>query len=127
MILTQQSTPAPAQNLPAGDDVMITGPMGDCVSVIVLWGLVGQAYQHVRGYHGSGGFLSINLNSLFNGVPNNAATRIIGCFSPQALSSNDRNRFTTYCQSNFPAAQCIVATGGCNFRVERNGDWAVQQ
>ncbi|MEV3978574.1 hypothetical protein ACFYUV_26460 [Nonomuraea sp. NPDC003560] len=127
MILTQQSTPAPAEDLPANQNVMITGPMGDCVSVVVLWNQVAGAYQNVRGYHGSGGFQAINLPSLFAGVPNVAGTRIIGFFTVQSASSNDRQRFRDYCAQNFPNAQAVVAEGGGNYRVDRTGAWAVQQ
>ncbi|MEU7852374.1 hypothetical protein [Nonomuraea sp. NPDC049141] len=127
MNLTQQSTPAPAQTLPAGDNEVITGAMGDCVSVIVLWNQVGPNYQNVRGYHGSGGFQAIDFPSLFNAVPNAAGTRIIGCFSPQSLSSNDLQRYTDYCTTNFPNAQSVVAQGGGNYRVVRTGAWQLWQ
>jgi hypothetical protein len=127
MILSQRSSPDPAEDLPAGDNTMITGYMGDCVSVIVLWGLVGGVYQNVRGYHGSGGFEAIDLPSLFGGVPNNAGTRIIGCFTAQSLSSNDLQRFTNHCTANYPLAQMVVARGGGNYRVNRTGAWAIQQ
>ena len=128
MQLTQQSTPAPAQNLPAGDNMVITGHMGDCVSAIVLWNQDGNGrYQNVRGYHGAGGFQAINLPSLFNGVPNAAGTRIIGFFTPQALSSNDLQRFEDYCTAHFPNTGWIVAQGGTNYRVDRTGAWVVQQ
>jgi hypothetical protein len=125
MILRQQTKPSPAQDLPTNDNRMVTGQMGDCVSVIVLWSLAGGSYPNVRGYHGSGGFDSIDLPSLFHGVPDNANTRIIGCFSPLALASNDRARFTAHCAASFPLAQCVVATGGSNFEVDRAGNWAV--
>ncbi|GII93410.1 hypothetical protein [Sinosporangium siamense] len=128
MQLTQQSTPAPAQNLPAGDNTMVTGPMGDCVSVVVLWNPDGNGqYQNVRGYHGSGGFQAINLNSLFNAVPNVAATRVIGFFTTQSSSSNDRQRFQDYCAANIANAVRTIAQGGGNYRVDRNGVWAIQQ
>ncbi|SDG47458.1 hypothetical protein SAMN05421505_104278 [Sinosporangium album] len=128
MQLTQQSTPAPAQDLPGGDNTVITGPMGDCVSVVVLWNPDGNGrYQSVRGYHGSGGFQAINLPSLFNAVPNVVATRIIGFFTTQSLSSNDRQRFQDYCVAHFANAVCTVAQGGGNYRVDRTGAWAVQQ
>ncbi|MEU4570905.1 hypothetical protein [Nonomuraea sp. NPDC023979] len=127
MILQQRSTPDPAQDLPAGDNTVITGPMGDCVSVVVLWNQAHGQYQNVRGYHGSGGFQAINLPSLFNAVPNAAGTRIIAFFTAQSLSSNDRQRFLDYCATNYPAAQAVVAQGGGNYRVDRTGAWALQQ
>ncbi|WP_049560093.1 hypothetical protein [Nonomuraea sp. SBT364] len=127
MILQQRSDPQPAQDLGAADDTVITGPMGDCVSVVVLWNQVGGRYQNVRGYHGSGGFQAINLPSLFHQVPNNAGTSVIGFFTTQSLSSNDRQRFVDYCTQNFPLARSTVAQGGGNYRVDRTGEWAVQQ
>ncbi|WP_283138836.1 hypothetical protein [Rhizohabitans arisaemae] len=128
MQLTQQSTPAAAQDLPAADNTVVTGPMGDCVSVIVLWNPNGAGqYQNVRGYHGSGGFQAINLPSLFAGVPNAVGTRIVGCFTAQSLSSRDLQRFQEYCAAHYANAGSAVAQGGGNYRVDRTGAWAVQQ
>lgn len=78
MQLMQRNNPhAPAQILPAHDNQVLTGAMGDCVSVIVLYNPVGGVYQNVRGYHGGGGLGNVNFNSLFNGVPNLPTTQII--------------------------------------------------
>jgi hypothetical protein len=71
-----------AQDLPQGDDVMGTGDMGDCVCVVVLWNHnpVTDVYDNVRGYHGWGGFGEIDLESLFQDVPNAQGTVIYGFF-----------------------------------------------
>ncbi len=65
-----------AQDLPRDHDKMITGQMGDCVSVIALWTLSGDKYQNVRGHHGSGGFLAVEFESLFDHVPDQYTTRV---------------------------------------------------
>ena len=67
-----------AEPLPMGDNEVVTGHMGDCVSVIVLFNPNAMGnYASVRGYHGGGGLGNVNYNSLFAGVPNLADTRII--------------------------------------------------
>ena len=66
-----------AQDLPADDDVMITGQMGDCVSVIVLFNCVDGTYRNIRGWHGLGGSRSINMKQMMRKVPNETATQVL--------------------------------------------------
>jgi hypothetical protein len=92
MVLTQQDVNGAAENLPAHEDTMITGPMGDCVSIVVLWNFAGARAGNVRGHHGSGGFGAVNLASLFAGVPNNANTVVHCFFGSIAQASGDPAR-----------------------------------
>lgn len=68
MILRMQDANGIAEVLPPYDNVMTTGPMGDCVSVIVIGSLINGSYNVVRGYHGLGGVQNVNFASLFNGL-----------------------------------------------------------
>jgi hypothetical protein len=65
------------QTLPANDNVVRTGPMGDCVSVIVLYNLVGTVYRNVRGRHGFGGVENVDFAGILAGVPNAATSQVI--------------------------------------------------
>jgi hypothetical protein len=67
------------------EDAMVTGPMGGCVSVILLWGAAGGRFAHVRGHHGSGGVDAIDWASLKAGVPagaNAADVLVVAAYSP---------------------------------------------
>jgi hypothetical protein len=66
-----------AQDLPFGDNVIDTGNMGDCVSVIVMWNWVGPRAGNMRGFHGFGGIRAVNWTSLFANVPDNADALVI--------------------------------------------------
>lgn len=70
MELSMQNENGSAQLLPSNDDVMKTGPMSDCVSVIVLADKSGESYKTVKGYHGLGGVENINFTSLFGNTDN---------------------------------------------------------
>jgi hypothetical protein len=96
----------PAEDLPEDDPVMCTGPMGDCVCVVVLWDHNPQTntFDRVRGYHGLGGFLEINLDSLFDDVPPGPGTAIYGFFGNVAASSPDHRRFAEAIATHFPEA-----------------------
>lgn len=56
---------------------MVTGAMGGCVSVIILWGISGGRFSHVRGHHGSGGIDAVDWDSLKAGVPKNDPTVLV--------------------------------------------------
>ncbi|HEY5894512.1 MAG TPA: hypothetical protein VIT91_14920 [Chthoniobacterales bacterium] len=89
MKLRMQKIGGQAENLPAHDNVMNTGAMGDCVSIVILWNFVGGNAQNVRGYHGFGGLGAINMNSLFAGVPNHNATVVHCIFGSLAQVGSD--------------------------------------
>ena len=78
LIQTWNATTAPqAFNLAAGDDID-TGTMSDCVSVVVLYGLIGTRYGSVVGQHGGGGIGNVNMAALLNLVPvPNRATMLV--------------------------------------------------
>jgi hypothetical protein len=126
MQLTQQGITGAAQNLPAIDNQVDTGPMGDCVSVVVLWNLnpANGQYQNVRGFHGSGGFGAVNMASLLNGVPNAAATQFIallGTLASPASGSQDRGRVTAAHAAQLPLSTLQIFQDHGSYTVSRNG------
>lgn len=70
MQLRMQTINGTADVLPINEDNLVTGPMGDCVSAIVLAKKNSKKnkYEIVRGYHGLGGAENINFDSLLNGL-----------------------------------------------------------
>jgi hypothetical protein len=77
MKLQMSNGPTGVQNLPANDPTIVTGPMGDCVSVIVLYNLNGVKYQNAKGQHGLGGVEVVHFPTLLAGVPDVATTQVI--------------------------------------------------
>jgi hypothetical protein len=79
MNLNMQGLGGAPQNLPAHDNHIVTGPMGDCVSIIVLYNynLGMNRYVNARGWHGLGGAQVINMVAMLAGVPNVALTQVI--------------------------------------------------
>lgn len=79
MNLAMQGAGGFPQNLGAADPIVVTGPMGDCVSVIVLYNYnVGAIqYANARGWHGLGGVQVVNMANMMAGVPNVALTQVI--------------------------------------------------
>lgn len=94
MNLNMQGAGGMPQNLPGPDNTIVTGPMGDCVSVVVLYnynaGL--NRYGNGRGWHGLGGAQVVNMASMMAGVPNNAMTQVI--IIPGSLQQSDYARQT---------------------------------
>ena len=77
MILTVGGGPSGPEELPSDEDVMYTGQMGDCVSVIVLFHCDAGTYKHIRGWHGLGGAQTINMKRMMRKVPNDTTTQIV--------------------------------------------------
>jgi len=97
--LVQRNDPNQAPQVmplvPAAGDAILTGGMGDCVCVIVIFNPNGAgAYTGMRGYHGGGGLPNVNFAALFAFVPNNLTTRIIMISGPLQGSpyAQDYNR-----------------------------------
>jgi hypothetical protein len=88
MKLVMRNSDQAAQTLPANESVIETGSMGDCVSVIVMWGYELGTYKNMRGFHGSGGIRAVNWGSLFNGMADERATAIYILAGP-GNSQND--------------------------------------
>jgi hypothetical protein len=109
------------QTLPLGDALVDTGAMGDCVSVIVCWTLVGTTYQNMRGWHGMGGIEAINFVTLFAGVPNVATTQVIVVASTMGsvayLLGNVQQRVFAV----LPNANIRVCKGYARATVNRHG------
>lgn len=125
MQLSMQQAGGHAEDLPENDDVMSTGQMGDCFSIVVLWNydLDTQTYRNVRGYHGWGGFQHVNLDSLFDGVPDGEGTLIYGFIGTTATASRDSNRFYEAISNLRPGAHVgAFETPDGQAHVHRNGE-----
>jgi hypothetical protein len=124
VILIQQDVTGTAQNLPKDDDVMDTGQMGDCVSIIILWNKNLGTYRNVRGYHGGGGLGNINTKSLFADVPDGSGTLIIVCFGHLAHAksgSSDLASAEKLLAEHFPKSTVKLRQDGSHFQVTRTG------
>ncbi|MFB7055351.1 hypothetical protein ACFCXT_19765 [Streptomyces vinaceus] len=101
---------------------MSTGHMGDCVSMIVIWGQQDGRYEHVRGYHGFGGFQNIDLESLFHEVPMDPDTKVfIGMGSLSSMNAAEHERIE---EKSFVWAQTTVVVPErptTNFTIDRWG------
>jgi hypothetical protein len=64
-------------DLAADEVAMITGDMGGCVSVVVLWNPVDGVFQNVRGHHAAGGPGAVNWDELMAGVPEGQDTLLV--------------------------------------------------
>ncbi len=134
MVLIQHNNPnQPPQVLPALDNIIDTGGMGDCACAIVLWnplnpagGLAGLQFQNARGYHGGGGLGNVNWAGLLAGVPNAATTHVIllsGTLqnSNYATTSNRDYVRQQAANAGLPLAMCRCAHDSSRFTVDRNG------
>ncbi len=126
MVLTMGGDYGLAQDLRVGADEVDTGPMGDCVSIVLLWNCEPTTgpYQNVRGFHGAGGFGAINLGSLFANVPDAAETRMIACLGPNAspsAGSQDADNVATAHRDWLVNAQLEIFADHSQYIVDRNG------
>ncbi len=114
------------QDLPAGDNLIVTGPMADCVSVIVLYnGLgVGNAYNSACGWHGLGGAQAVNMANMMEGVPNDAITQVIiipGFLQQDEFSRNRSMRHVTEGLGAHPNVVVRMVAGISDATVNRHG------
>lgn len=66
---------------------ILTGDMGGCCSIIVLWGGLGKnGYKNVRGHHASGGPGNLNWDELLKGARNNPHTKIVMSCAPSVYT-----------------------------------------
>lgn len=112
MNLLMQSAGGAPQNLPAGDNSISTGQMGDCVSVIVLYNynLAQNRYLNGRGWHGLGGAQVVNMAAMMAGVPNVATTQVI--IIPGSLQQSNFSRDNNLAHVNAG----LAAHGNINVR-----------
>ena len=112
MNLIMQGPGGAPQNLPANDNVIYTGPMGDCVSIIILYNYdaVNNRYLNGRGWHGWGGAQVINMAAMMAGVANVTTTQVI--IIPGSLQQSDFAR-----QQNMAHVNAgLAAHGNVNVR-----------
>ncbi len=124
MRLSMQGSSGTPETLPDGDNEVDTGAMGDCVSLVLLWNRQDGLYQHVRGYHGYGGFGAINLRDLLNGVPNDSDTLVIACFgslSSSSAGSRDPERVREALQQDLGSATVQMFENQGSYTVSRDG------
>lgn len=79
MKLQMQDEKGAPETLPQNDNILDTGPMGDCVSVIVLchYQPASSRYLDVRGWHGLGGIQVIDMNAMMRNVNDAETTQVI--------------------------------------------------
>ena len=109
------------EDLPVYDNIVDTNEMGDCVSVIVLWGLVGTRYTNVRGWHGMGGIEAIDFKLLFAKVPNTITTQIIVIASGMGTAPYLLNNVQGRIYSMLSAANIRIVYGASRATVDRSG------
>jgi hypothetical protein len=123
--LTQQSNHHRAQNLAKRFDEVETGPMGACVSVVVLWewSIEKGRYKNIRGFHGGGGVEAINFDSLFDKVPDGPGTLIIVCYGSESRSqpSEDRTTAEEISRDRLPDSTLVSKKTGNNYLIDRTG------
>ena len=93
------------QNLPALDQEIVTGPMSDCVSIIVLYNYNPRLNQYTsaRGWHGLGGAQVINMGAMLRDVPNNPLTQVIIIPGSIRQSNYDRDQTMEHVQAGLVA------------------------
>lgn len=128
MQLNMQNIGGVPQNLSGGDNTIVTGPMGDCVSVVVLWNFVGAGYTHTRGWHGLGGVQAVDMAAMMAGVPNNVLTQVILIPGSLQQSNYARNSILEYVDNaiagTHPAVMTRFVAGRSNVSVNRQSQIA---
>jgi hypothetical protein len=128
--LLEQSNHHPARNLAERFDEVETGPMGACVTIVVLWkkkrpwwSIKKGRYQKIRGFHGSGGVEGINFDSLFDNVPDGPGTLIIVCYGSESRSQPHEDRTTAEekIRNRLPNSNLMSKKTGNNYRIDRTG------
>lgn len=76
-------------NLDADEQGILTGLMGGCCSVVLLWGnfVQGVGYDNMRGHHASGGPGNLDWDALTLNVPNLANTKLVMACAPADFSA----------------------------------------
>lgn len=116
MQLPQGDSVSDVKTLLPGYDGFYTGMMGDCVSVIVLWGLNSAAtsFSSARGMHGSGGVGAIQWATLLNGVPNHKDTKVFAIGGTIGTSGNrDDERFNDAIREHLGLATTVIHCSPC--------------
>lgn len=126
MILSM--TDGQARNLPAGDNVIVTGNLGYCSAVIVMWNPDGTGrFANVRGWHGNGGVAAIDFAALLAGVPHQPATRI---FFVPGVSNRDTvleapfgevARFQTQLPAQYQVCTITLSEPSISVSLDRTG------
>lgn len=131
MILKQQDYPnGQPQDLPKDDDVVDTGAMGGCSSVIFLWDpdLKGR-FAHVRGYHGGGGLQAVNWPEMRVGVPNNKSTQVYVIASPENTTDHEKKLTKQFLRKEvfayLPGVCCRTYQGIAQGTVNRKGELTI--
>jgi hypothetical protein len=145
--LSERKVTADAEDLPLDHFTMESGSMSECVTMFALWDwgdsqLGGDSssdvevngddedtgdkwpekyYRKVRGFHGSGGFLAINLDSLFAGVPNDSDTKVFVCLGSSSMQNNNELKRIEGAAAGLWDATEWAMFGGSDFSVDREG------
>jgi hypothetical protein len=126
MNLNMQGAGGAPQNLPLGDNTIVTGQMGDCVSIIVLYNYnaATNQYLNARGWHGFGGAQVINMAAMLAAVPNVALTQVIVIPGTLQQSNYAMQQTTAHVQAGLGAhgnVNVTYAAARANATVDRQG------
>lgn len=127
MQLNMQGVTGAPQNLPLGQPDIVTGPMGDCVSVIVLYNYnaATNQYDNARGWHGLGGAQVINMAAMIAGVPNTPTTQVIVVPGTLQLSQYAIQQTMAHVQAGLgahPNVNVRLVTGYSDVTIDRQGN-----
>lgn len=109
-------------DLEANEKAILTGVMGGCCSIVVLWGknIDGSGYQNVRGHHAGGGPGNLNWDLLLKGVKSGASTKVV-----MSCAKNDYTNYTqkvkvALTENNMQCRKAFYLFS--NAYIDRNGD-----
>jgi hypothetical protein len=104
-------------NLAAEEVAVITGDMGGCVSVVVLWNPVNGVFQNVRGHHASGGAANLDWDAVMEGVPAGQNTLVVMAYS-RTTDESDVKRVREAVDKQVKTRRSFVMHTNC--MVDRN-------
>jgi hypothetical protein len=100
--------------LAADEAAIVTGTMGGCVSVVVLWHPVDGVFQNVRGHHASGGAAGLDWDKLMRGVPAGDDTLIVVAYSQLTdKDEHDKKRVEAAADDQVKARRVTVVHSNC--------------
>jgi hypothetical protein len=123
VLLLMQGAGGRAQLMKPDDDKLYTGPMGDCVCVVVLAKVRSGVFTWVTGYHATGGLESVHFKSLFAFIGPDEPVCVFGFANDRY---NDLEKIRVGIQAAIDSRPMHGATlqvlGGSSFSVDRNGN-----
>jgi hypothetical protein len=76
-IFTFHMTSRSTETVPHECDIILTGEMGDCVTIIAMWGMENGRYKHVIGRHMFGGVYEDQAKDVMENAPPDASIYVL--------------------------------------------------